>query len=158
MSGSEFRTHLAAAGLSVRRAAPEFGVSDRTIHRWMMDQSPIPDDAAAKAIELSGGMSLDGAQAAVLGRLLAVFERVLYPSMPDSYLHSYPLNPAGGIGQLIAMCRATKPERYRAAEDQIEELMGAVAPPIPTRMSLADQGHVWLGYYAQKREARHASE
>jgi hypothetical protein len=52
MTPAEFCTALGTLGLSVRRAAPELGVSLRTAYGWARGEWPIPETAAKLVREM----------------------------------------------------------------------------------------------------------
>lgn len=153
MTGAEFRALRAAAGLSVRRAAEALDVAPSTIQRWQMDDAAVSAAAAARIRELAGDRDPAVAAVTTLGRLYAVLERVTGRNIPPSTLTLLRARPSAATGQLFALARRRRPERYRLAEPEIEELVGDIAA-YPDIMTPALDGAFWLGYYKRRGEYR----
>lgn len=148
MTGQEFRERRVAAGLSVRKAAEALGVAPATIQRWQLDTSPVPPQAEARIRALAGEASSDQPVARTLGAILAVLELITRRPHRQGVTLLVVSRPAAGFAEVIAQARQ-QGARYQVYEDELTALFDEV-PNFPERLTPAEQGAFWLGYYARR--------
>lgn len=153
MKGGEFRNMRLRVGWSIRVAATKAGVSPNTIVAWEARDAEVTSTAADAVREAAGLVPNVTTVAYALGRIMRccadVWERA-GGELPLPVYEGLPVRPADHLGPMLAGARARSPRHYRMVEDEIQEHMQRIPPNgLPERLTIEQQGPVWLGYYHQ---------
>lgn len=164
MTPAEFRDKRLSLGLSVRKAAAYLEVAPSSVTRWEAGERGIPSEVADK-LSAAGAMDRDlgepadtddAAQAALLGRALAVLQLIAdLPELPLSVSQQFGPRALSVLSRIAH--QRQNAARRREHEEALTDLLAQIGPDWLASHGVFTndlQNSVWLGYYHQRAEQR----